>query len=149
MERILTLSKREQKRLMVLNEVEKGKLKVWQAAEVMGVCERQGWRILAAYREGGAAGLAHGNRGRKPVHTLSEEVRDEVIMLAQKKYVGFNHQHMTEEFAEREGLEISRSACSGLVSASGLLLPNRGLASRKTAKDLGFRTQAGKNMDKT
>jgi len=57
MERILTLSKREQKRLLVLNEVEKGKMRMGQAAEVLGISERQGWRILAAYREGRAAGL--------------------------------------------------------------------------------------------
>jgi transposase len=59
----LTLSEKEQKRLMVLNEVEKGKMRIGEAVEVLGISERQGWRILAAYREEGAAGLAHGNRG--------------------------------------------------------------------------------------
>jgi hypothetical protein len=51
----LTLSIREQKRLVVLNEVEKGKMVVRKAAEVLGISERQGWRLLAAYREEGAA----------------------------------------------------------------------------------------------
>ena len=81
----LTLSVREQKRLVVLNEVEKGKMVVREAAEVLGISERQGWRLLAAYREEGAAGLAHGNRGRKPVHTLGEEIRRRVVELAGKK----------------------------------------------------------------
>ena len=57
----LILSKREQKRLVVLNEVETGRMVVREAPEVLGISERQGWRILAAYREEGAAGLAHGN----------------------------------------------------------------------------------------
>ncbi len=52
------MSKREQIRLVVLNEVEKGKMRIGRAAEVLGISERQGWRILAAYREEGAAGLA-------------------------------------------------------------------------------------------
>ena len=62
MEGILTLSKREQNRLVVLNEVEKGKMGIGKAAEILGIFERQGWRLLAAYREEGAAGLVHGNR---------------------------------------------------------------------------------------
>ena len=78
MEGILTLSKKEQNRLVVLNGVEKGKMVIREAAEILGISERQGWRLLAAYRKEGAAGLAHGNRGRKPVHTLGEEIREQV-----------------------------------------------------------------------
>jgi transposase len=55
MERILTLSKKEQNRLMVLNGVEKGKMVIREAVEILGISERQGWRLLAAYREEGAA----------------------------------------------------------------------------------------------
>jgi transposase len=51
MEGILTLSKKEQNRLVVLNEVEKGKMVIREAAEILGISERQGWRLLAAYRE--------------------------------------------------------------------------------------------------
>jgi transposase len=104
------LSKREQNRLVVLNEVEKGKMRIGQAAEVLGISERQGWRILAAYREEGAAGLAHGNRGRKPVHSLGEEIRKQILELAREKYEGFNHQHLTENLREQEGWEVSRSS---------------------------------------
>jgi len=62
---------------------------------------------LAAYRGEGAAGLAHGNRGRKPVHTLDEEIREQVVELAQTKYEGFNHQHLAEFLGEQEGLVLS------------------------------------------
>ena len=37
-----------------------------QAAEVLGISERQVRRVLAAYRREGAAALVHGNRGRQP-----------------------------------------------------------------------------------
>ena len=75
----LTLNRKEQKRLLVMNEVEKERVKVREAAEVLGISERQGWRILAVYREEGAAGIAHGNRGRTPVHVLGEEIREQVV----------------------------------------------------------------------
>jgi transposase len=124
------LSKKEQRRLRVLNGVEKRELGMVEAAEIMGVSARQGWRLLAAYRKEGAAGLAHGNRGRKPVNCLVEEIRDRVIRLAQKKYLGFNHQHMTEEFGEEEGLELSRSSVRRILLAGGMPSPRRRRASR-------------------
>jgi transposase len=95
--------------VMILNEVEKGKRVIREAAEILGISERQGRRILAAYRKEGAAGLVHGNRGRKPVHSLGEESRKEVVELAQEKYQGFNHQHLTEMLGEEERLEVSRT----------------------------------------
>jgi transposase len=130
MEGILTLNKKEQKRLRVLNELEKGKMVMRELAEVLGLCERQGWRLLAAYREEGAAGLAHGNRGRKPIHTLSQEVRNRVIELAREKYQGFNHQHMTEKLVEQEGLELSRSSVRRILLGVGVRSPRRRRAPR-------------------
>jgi len=125
MEGILTLNKKEQNRLVVLNEVEKGKMVIREAAEILKVSERQGWRILAAYREEGAAGLAHGNRGRKPVHTLEEEIRKRVVELAQEKYAGFNHQHLTEFLGEREGFVVSRSSVRRILLEAGIRSPKK------------------------
>jgi len=67
MEGILTLGQKEQNRLVVLNEVDKGNRVIRGAAKIPEVSDRQGWRLLAAHRKEGAAGVAHGNRGRKPV----------------------------------------------------------------------------------
>jgi transposase len=125
MEGILALNKKEQNRLRVLNELEKGKMVMRELAEFLGLSERQGWRLLAAYREEGAAGLAHGNRGRKPVHTLGEEVRKQVVELAQKKYGGFNHQHLTEMLGEQERLEVSRSSVRRILLVAGIRSPKK------------------------
>jgi hypothetical protein len=85
---------------------------------------------LAAYRKEGAAGLAHGNRGRKPVNCLALEIGERVIGLAKKKYQRFNHLHMTEEFGEREGLELSRSSVRRILLAEGMPSPRRKRAPR-------------------
>jgi transposase len=135
MEKRLTLSMKEQKRLGVLNELEKGKMVMREAAEVLGLSERHGWRLLAAYREEGAAGLAHGNRGRKPIHTLSEKIRDQVIELAREKYKGFNHQHMAEELVEQEELGLSRSSVRRILLGEGVRSPR----TRRAPKHRGRR----------
>jgi transposase len=114
------LNEKEQQRLMVLNQVERGELSGEDASVLMGLGLRQVRRLLAAYRKEGGAALAHGNRGRRPVHALSEEIRKRVVALAQGRYEGFNHHHLTELLAEREGLVVSRSSVWRILTATGL-----------------------------
>ena len=64
MEERVTLNKKEQKRLLVFNQVEMGRMVGREAAEVLGLSLRHLRRLLVAYRKEGAAALAHGNRGR-------------------------------------------------------------------------------------
>lgn len=101
-----------------------------EAAKIMGVSERQGWRILAAYRREGAAALAHGNRGRTPVNAVPLAIRQQVVTLAKERYCGVNHTHLTELLAEREGITLSRSTVRRLLTGAGLPSPRRGRSPR-------------------
>ena len=60
------MNPKEQTRLQVLNSLLSEHMTLDQAATLMGVTTRHTRRILAAYREEGAAAVAHGHRGRKP-----------------------------------------------------------------------------------
>ena len=62
------LTQQEQARLQVLNNLLAGYMTTEQAAILMGLSARHTRRILAAYREKGAAAIAHGNRGRSPAN---------------------------------------------------------------------------------
>ena len=125
MKEIVTLNRKEQKRLMVLNQMETGKMAGKSAAEVLGISLRHVRRILAAYRKEGAAALAHGNRERKPPHTLDAGVRKLVLELAQSTYAGCNNQHFTELLAEREGIVLSRSSVRRILLADGIKSPKK------------------------
>lgn len=119
----LTLTQEEQGRLRVLNLVLEGHIGVGEAVQVLGVSERHTWRILAAYRKEGAAALAHGNRGRRPANITPEEIRDQVITLASTRYAGFNHTHLTELLAEREGVTLARSTVRQILVGAGIASP--------------------------
>jgi len=125
MEGIVTLSKKEQNRLLVLNQVGAGRISGQQAAEVMGISLRHTRRLMAAYRKEGAAALAHGNRGRKPKHALSSELKNQVLELAKLKYDGCNHQQFTEFLEEREGISLSRSSVRRILLGGGIRSPRK------------------------
>jgi MarR-like DNA-binding transcriptional regulator SgrR of sgrS sRNA len=54
MDILLTMSKKEVTRLEVLQRIEEKRLKLKEAAKVLGVSERHMRRMLRAYRQSGA-----------------------------------------------------------------------------------------------
>ena len=121
----LALSAKEQSRLQVLNAVIAGQWSIAEAAQVMGVSVRHGWRLIAAYRKDGAASLAHKNRGRKPSNATPVETQRKVASLAQQKYKRINHTLLTELLAKREGVELSRPTVRRILVKTGLPSPRR------------------------
>jgi transposase len=116
----LTLTTKEQTRLQIMNGVLERQWTVIEAAQLLGVSERHTWRLLAAYKEEGAAALAHGNRERLPVNTTPAAVRTQVVALGRERYQGVNHTHFTELLAEREKIHLSRSTVRRLLVGAGL-----------------------------
>ena len=82
------MTPKEQTRLQVLNSLLAEQMTLEQASTLMGISLRHTRRILALYREEGAAALAHGLRGRKPANAIPETTRSRVVHLARTVYEG-------------------------------------------------------------
>ena len=119
------MTPKEQSRLQVLNSLAAEHMTLDQAAELMGVTSRHTRRILAAYRERGAAALAHGHRGRRPVNATPEALVVDVAQLARTQYAGVNHTHMSELLSERDGIDIGRTTLRRILVNAGLSSPRR------------------------
>ena len=116
----VTLTPKEQMRVQVLNSLLAEQIALDQAAELMGVSTRHVRRITTAYREEGAAALAHGHRGRRPVNATSEAVIADVVHLAGTRYQGVNHTHLSELLSERDGINIGRTTLRRILLDAGL-----------------------------
>ena len=119
----VTLTQKEQTRLQVLNSLLAEHMTLEQAATLMGVSTRHTRRILAAYREEGAAALAHGHRGRRAPNATPEMLRSEVLRLAKSRYPDANHTHLSELLREREGIDIGRTTLRRILTSAGLKSP--------------------------
>ena len=121
----VTLTQQEQARLQILNNLLAGYMTTEQAATLMGVSARHTRRVLAAYREDGAAALAHGNRGRRPANATPSALATDVIRLARSRYAGVNHTHLSELLREREGIDIGRDTLRKILTNAGVSSPRR------------------------
>src|SRR5450756_1689735 len=97
----VTLTRKEQTRVKLLNEVNEGVLTAEEAAGLLGVSLRQVRRLPAAspgcgYPTEGVAAMAHGNRGRQPAHRIDPATRQRVRALAGGRYAGCNQHHLTD-----------------------------------------------------
>ena len=86
-----------------------------QAAELMGITSGHARRTWATYREHGAAALAHGHRGRRPVNATPEALVFDAAHLARTRYAGVNHTHLAELLAGATTLEQAQAALDGFV----------------------------------
>jgi transposase len=122
---MITLSQTELNRIHVLNQVLGGVITTSQAASLLGLSERHVYRLKAKLKNYGPASLAHGNRGRKPAHTIPEDIRQQVIHLAQTKYRGCNYTFLSELLYEQEGISISPSSVRRILKNAGILSPKK------------------------
>lgn len=117
----IELSKREIQRSHVVAKMLEGGMTVKEAAESMGLSERQTKRLKARMKGAGELGLIHRNRGRKPKHTISEQVKRQIIEFATGKYAGTNIMHLRDLLEERDNIVVSRSSVSRILAEHGIL----------------------------
>ena len=119
------MTSREQRRAWVLTRVLKAELTMTEAAETLGLSERQLWRLRAAFERDGPSGLVHGNRGRPSGRRLDAALRDRIVDLRRTTYADVNDTHLAELLAEREDIEVSRPSLQRILRAAGLASPRR------------------------
>ena len=119
----ITLTQAEQRRVIVLTQVREQRIDAARAAALLGLSLRHCRRLLAAFRREGPAALAHGNRGHPAPNRVPESLERRIVRLARTRYVGFNHQHLTEKLAEDHGIVFSRPTVHRILLAAGIPSP--------------------------
>ncbi len=114
------MSKRDWRRLDVVERIERGQMTIAEAARSLGLSRRQMQRVRKRIEEEGQAGVTHGNTGRVPKHRIAKRVRERVLALRRDTYGGFNDHHFTEKLVDVEELVISRASVRRILRAAGI-----------------------------
>jgi hypothetical protein len=120
----ITMTAREQQRARVLVRVLARRLTMAEGATLLGLSERQLWRLRGALGRAGPAGLVHGNRGRPSPRRLDAVLRA-TILAVREAYGPINDSHFRELLAEREGIAVSRECLRMTLRSAGVPSPRR------------------------
>jgi transposase len=119
------MSEREVRRVEVLNEVQLGRRTVAAAASVLGISERQAYRLLVRYQENGGFGLVHKARGRTSNRSHNLGVRKYAVDLVRTHYADFGPTLATEALEERHGIRVGRETLRRWMMAEGVWLSRK------------------------
>jgi len=117
---VVAMSHSELSRFDTLKRVQRGELRVEDAATLLGLKRRQIFRLLKRMRLEGASGLVSRKRGRPGNRRYSEAFRGEVIALVREHYSDFGPTLAKEYLAERHGITLACETLRQLMISAGL-----------------------------
>jgi len=123
---VITLTKEEHIRLDLLNKANAGFITVKEAAEMLGISERQVQRLKKEVRDNGPAALIHKNTNRLPSNATTDEVKEKILKIRKKSgYKDSNFKHFQELLAVHHQIKISYSALYRLLTDEGEKSPKK------------------------
>jgi transposase len=115
----------ETERMMKAQEVilkaAAGKLKWWEAAEIMGVTDRTMRRWRERLQEHGYSGLWDYRKRKPSPKRVPMQMVEQVLQLYREKYFDFNVQHFHEKLREVHGIELSYTWVKTALQTAGLV----------------------------
>ncbi len=120
------MTQRERDRLVALKKADKKLITQKQAAQQLGLSERQVRRLLAKLRSQGDRAVIHGARDRCSNRKISAKVEKQAIaILSRPEYAGFGPTLAAEYLQQRHGIHLGRETLRGWMAAAGLWKPRR------------------------
>ncbi len=120
------IKQKELKRATLIEACINGQCTVKQVATALGLSERRVKQIKKEVKENGVKSIQHGNRGRKPKNTISDETRNRILELRSSyQYELSNFKHFQELLKERENIDISYSALYNILHKAGIKSPKK------------------------
>jgi transposase len=121
---VIKLTMKQAERYAILRKAEARFITVREAAEKLGISQRQVQRLKKEVRDNGAAALVHKNTLRKPAHALSEEMEAKILKVRkQAGYRDSNFNHFKELLEVNFNIIISYSALYRLLKDDGIKSP--------------------------
>jgi hypothetical protein len=121
----VTMTMRELDRLKCVQGVVDRQLKLYQAAERLGLTTRQVRRLVRRYQQEGPVGLISRHRNRPSNSRLKDAVADQVFGIIRAQYADFGPTLAAEKLRERHGVDLAVETVRSLMVAGGLWLPRK------------------------
>jgi transposase len=132
-EGLITLSQEQLKTYTVINRFIDKSITREQAADFLNLSTRQITRLKKGILASGAESLIHKNTGRKPKHSLSEEMKEDILSIySRTELLGANFLHFQEILSTDYDIVISYSALSSILKNSGIESPKKKKNSKRT-----------------
>ncbi len=105
---IITMSRRETKRLHIIHQALDKRITQEKAAELVGLSSRQLRRMLKRVREEGDEGISHRSRGKTSNRRVPNKIKEKALKLYREKYNDFGPTFASEKLLDVHAIKISK-----------------------------------------
>lgn len=102
-----------------------GRITWWQAAEILGISDRQMRRRRARYQQQGYDGLFDRRRGRPSPKRVPMVTVETVLRLYRERYFDLNVRHFHEKLGEEHAIQLSYTWVKLALQGAGLVARGR------------------------
>jgi len=117
---VIAMSRTEIDRMSVLQDLAASRIKVTEAARLMGLGRRQVFRLSKAFARHGPGALVSRRRGRPSNRSYPSGWRTEVLGIVRERYADFGPTLAAEKLAELHGIHLGRETLRQWMIAAGL-----------------------------
>lgn len=139
--RKVNLRMNEQSKYDVIKRVANNEISCKRASVCLNLSLRSIYRLVKVYNTKGKEGFIHGNRDRKPISSISDEIKNKIIKLYKEKYYDCNFKFFMELLSKKENINISYYPLYNILTDNKFLSPK---ARRKTVKNYNKSLKAKK-----
>ncbi|HYA87016.1 MAG TPA: helix-turn-helix domain-containing protein, partial [Nitrospirota bacterium] len=105
---MITMSRRETKRLHIIHQALGKRITQEKAAELVGLSSRQFRRMIKRVREEGDDGISHRSRGKTSDRHVPKKIKDKALRLFREKYSDFGPTFASEKLLDVHDIKISK-----------------------------------------
>ena len=105
---MITMSRRETKRLHIIHQVLDKRITQKKAAELVNLSSRQVRRMLKRVREEGDDGISHRSRGKTSKRRVPIKIKEKALKLFREKYSDFGPTFASEKLLDVHAIKISK-----------------------------------------
>src|SRR6195256_1907631 len=117
---VILMSRSEIDRMNVLRDLAEERIRVSEAATLIGLGRRQVLRLAKAFRQRGPAALASHRRGKPSNRSYPGVLRTEVTGIIRERYADFGPALAGEKLAELHGIRLARETIRQWMMVAGL-----------------------------
>jgi hypothetical protein len=105
---VIAMSRTEIDRMSVLQDLATSRIKIAEAATLMGLGRRQVFRLAKTYAQRGPAALVSRKRGQPSNRCYAADLRDAAIGIIRERYPDFGPTLAAEKLAELHDIHLAR-----------------------------------------
>jgi transposase-like protein len=110
---MIIMSQKESSRLYVIRQAIDKSITQDQAAEILGLTDRQVRRIARNVKMDGNAGICHKSRGKRAHNRIADKIKDKAVTICRDLYKEFGPTHASEKLLMVHKIKVSDETLRG------------------------------------